>query len=113
MGIDGHDWLLVLGWAANAVIGFAGVFERVVIYRHNRQIENDPGLPAYLRGEATFRRQVAVRRVWLKVTMTVVSVLELSVVWDRWWYLEYDTRDAAVCLIMMGFLFWMLTWREP
>jgi hypothetical protein len=113
MSLGNNDWVLVLGWAVNTTLGFAGIFERALIYITSRQIEQDPDLPITLHLEAAIRRQVAIRRVWLKLMMTLISVLELAVVWDRWWVLDYDYRDVIVCLLMTTFLIWMLTWRDP
>ena len=113
MTIGSNDWVLVLGWAINTALGFAGVFERAMIYAHHRTVETDPDLPVDLRVEARFRREISMRRVWLKLVMTVICILELAVVWDRWWSVDYDFRDLFICVTMTAFLVWMLTWRDP
>lgn len=112
IGVDGHDWLLAVGWAICLALAFTGIILRVVRFTRARKIEADPTLGDDVRYEATIRRKVSMRRVYLKLFMFIICALELAVVWDRWPDLVYDLRDGLACMTMFAFLIWMITWRD-
>jgi len=112
VGVDGHDWLLAIGWAICVSLAFVGIVLRTTLFVHAHHVESDPTLSDDVRYEATLRRKTSLRRVYLKLFMFIICILELSVVWDRWPFLIYDARDGLACVVMFLFLLWMLTWRE-
>ena len=110
--IDLLEGLQTRGYT-HTVIAFVGVLFRLRIYTRSRRVELNPRLPTDLRTEAKLRRQMSMRRVWLKCFMAVICAIESAVILDRWWFVEYDIRDFAACFTMTLFLLWMLTWRDP